>query len=189
MRNDILAIVVVLGALIHMQCSSYSIPSLKTRYESRKKEIATAKSYFTSLPKHAKTSIEFGWGKAEIFHVWGDGEPPRSHWDVDYDSNIFNEKLAQLGWTAEQFYNLEELVDDANCISVADGSDAITFGLERHGIGLYSVKIFDYSLNETQKRIYNDSCTYLFYEDNVVFQYGGGAIGAQCFPQINRNKQ
>jgi hypothetical protein len=30
---------------------------------------------------------------------------------------------------------------------------------------------------------YKGSCSYIIYNRNVIFEYGSGAIGSDCFPQ------
>ena len=74
-------------------------------------------------------------------------------------------------------------LDKANCISVYN-KDAIEIGYARSGMGKYSYLIFDKSLTEEEKDKYNNGCEYIFYKDNIVLEYGGGAIGSQCFPDI-----
>ena len=52
----------------------------------------------------------------------------------------------------------------------------------RSGMGKYSLKLFDIDLTNDQIKQYNDGCTYIFYKKNIVLEYGGGAVGSQCFP-------
>ncbi len=35
--------------------------------------------------------------------------------------------------------------------------------------------------NEEPSDLDDNGCTYSFYKDNMVLEYGGGAIGPQCF--------
>lgn len=49
-------------------------------------------------------------------------------------------------------------------------------------MGKYSYLIFDRPLSEAEKKDYDDKCEYIFYKENIVLEYGGGAIGTQCFP-------
>lgn len=55
-------------------------------------------------------------------------------------------------------------------------------------MGIFSYVIFDQNLSENKIEDYNDGCTYIFYKDNVVLEYSGGAIGMQCFPEFHREK-
>jgi hypothetical protein len=49
-------------------------------------------------------------------------------------------------------------------------------------MGKYYYNIFDRPIPDSLKAEYNDSCTYILYNDKVVLEYGGGAVGPQCFP-------
>jgi len=48
-------------------------------------------------------------------------------------------------------------------------------------MGKYSYKVFEKQLEIKEKKEYNNSCEYIFYKDNIVLEYRGGAIGPQCF--------
>ena len=74
-----------------------------------------------------------------------------------------------------------------SCISIA-GKDPVVIGWQRSGMGKFSYNIFDKNLEENKIKDYNDGCTYVFYKDNIVLEYGGGAIGMQCFPEFYKNK-
>jgi len=50
-------------------------------------------------------------------------------------------------------------------------------------MGMYSYNVFDKTIADSLKNHYNDSCTYILYNDKLVLEYGGGAIGSQCFPK------
>lgn len=39
------------------------------------------------------------------------------------------------------------------------------------------------------KSNYNDSFTYILYNDKVILEYGGGAVELQCFPNFKRGGQ
>jgi hypothetical protein len=49
-------------------------------------------------------------------------------------------------------------------------------------MGKYFYELFDDDLTQEQIKQYNDSCTHIFYKKNIVLEYGGGAVGSQCFP-------
>ena len=48
-------------------------------------------------------------------------------------------------------------------------------------MGVYMYKVFDEPLDDKLTEKYNDGCTYIFHEENIVLEYGGGAVGPQCF--------
>ncbi len=53
-------------------------------------------------------------------------------------------------------------------------------------MGKYLVKLFDEELGKDNIDQYNDSCSYLYYKENLVFKYVSGAIGSMCFPQMKK---
>jgi hypothetical protein len=90
--------------------------------------------------------------------------------------------LWKLNWTDQTLKTLKEKLDAANCISVESG-EPCKIGFQRSGMGKYYYNLFEKPIPDSEKRRYNDSCTYILYNDNVVLEYGGGAIGLQCFPK------
>ena len=102
-------------------------------------------------------------------------------WNLAYDSPKLKKMLTQLGWTASTVINIKKWLSDANSISIENGKTT-TIGFARSGLGKYSYQLFDKNLNARETKKYNDGCLYIFYKDNIVLQYGGGAVGPQCFP-------
>jgi len=102
------------------------------------------------------------------------------NWDMEYGSKELDSVLQYLNWTNKTLNSIKNLLDSANCISVENG-EITTIGFARSGLGLYSYKIFDENLDEKQKEEYNNGCEYIYYKDNIVLEYGGGATGPQCF--------
>lgn len=92
--------------------------------------------------------------------------------------------LKSINWTDQTLSKIERLLDEANCISIENGK-ITTIGFARSGMGLYSYKIFENQLTAKDKQEYNKGCEYIFYKDNIVLEYGGGAIGSQCFEKTN----
>ena len=76
--------------------------------------------------------------------------------------------------------NLKDKLDKANCIGVTSG-EPCNISFQRSGMGMYSFNVFDKPIPEREKAQYNDSCTYILANDKLVLEYGGGAIGSQCF--------
>lgn len=102
------------------------------------------------------------------------------NWNLQYDSKELDEVLKYLGWKNETLSEIKTLLTNANCISIENG-EFTTIGFARGGMAKYSYKIFDNSLTEKQKSEYNDGCLNIYYKENIVLEYGGGAIGPQCF--------
>jgi len=86
-----------------------------------------------------------------------------------------------LKWTNETLAIIKKLLSDANCVSIENGQ-ITTIGFARSGMGKYSYLLFDNNLTAAQVKQYNDGCIYIYYKNNIVLEYGGGAVGPQCFP-------
>ena len=111
---------------------------------------------------------------------------------LDIESQSVDNLLNWLGWTRDELNTLKQKLDNANCISVESGACAqsvhlrkmespMTIGYKRVGLGMYFYNIFSQSLSGSLKNKYNDGCKYIFYKNNIVLEYRGGAIGPQCF--------
>ena len=103
-------------------------------------------------------------------------------WNLKYDSPELTAQIGKVGWNMETVIKIKDLLLQANCISIENG-EITAIGFARSGLGKYSYKIFNSDLTEKEISEYNDKCTYIYYKDNVVLEYEGGAIGAQCFPE------
>jgi len=102
-------------------------------------------------------------------------------WNLEYHSKKLSEMIKPLGWTNETLQTVKKLLANAHCISIENG-EMTTIGFARSGMGKYFFILFDNNLTDNQIKEYNDGCTYIFYKKNIVLEYGGGAIGSQCFP-------
>ena len=97
-----------------------------------------------------------------------------------YDSQVLLESIESLGWKKSTLLRIKKLLDKANCISIKNG-EITTIGFARSGMGKYSYKFFKKDLNIEEQTRYNDGCLYIYHERNIVLEFGGGAIGQQCF--------
>lgn len=169
---------------------SYDKQDLIENYEIKSQEIIEVKSYFKSiLPENTYVSIEFDNDKElGVFHVEVDSTY-QSNWNLKIKSHKVDSLLTELNWTTKELKNLKEKLDKANCISISGRNDPIIIGWQRSGMGKFSYLIFDQNLDENKIKDYNDGCLNVFYKDNIVLQYGGGAIGMQCFPEFYKNKE
>ena len=160
----------------------YSKQDLIDNYNQKTQQIIEVKQYINSVVPPDKTvDIEFdGNKKFFIFHVVDNGTYD-SNWDLKLNSAKIDTLLNKLSWTKQTLKTLKEKLDAANCISVKSG-EPCNIGFQRSGMGKYYYNIFDKAIPDSLKDKYNDSCTYILYNDKVVLEYGGGAIGPQCFP-------
>lgn len=102
-------------------------------------------------------------------------------WSLDYNSQKLDSILHIINWNSQKLMEIKKLLQSINCISIENGNPS-TIGFARSGFGKYSYKIFDQNLPNDQIKKYNDGCNYIFYKNNIVLEYGGGAIGPNCFP-------
>ena len=102
-------------------------------------------------------------------------------WNVELKSAKLDSLLRLTPLTRHNLQELKAYLDKANCISISN-RDVCEIGYARSGMGKYSYLIFDKPLNDEEKKQYNNGCSYIFYKDNIVLEYGGGAVGSQCFP-------
>ncbi|MCX2741089.1 hypothetical protein [Pontibacter anaerobius] len=163
----------------------YDKQDLIENFQSKKSEIIELSNYINSkVPADTYVDIEFENGELGIFHVEKGGKHD-SNWNLDIDSQKADSLLNIIGWNKQDLKLLEDKLDNANCISVASGNP-VRIGWQRSGMGKFFYNIFTQNLNDSLIAEYNGGCMYIFYKDNVVLEYGGGAIGPQCFPEFER---
>jgi hypothetical protein len=160
----------------------YSKQDLINNYNQKTPQIAGLKTYINKIvPANGSVYIEFnGNNRLDIFHVFDKGSYDRN-WNLAIESKKVDTLLIKLGWTRQTLTALKEKLDGANCISVKNG-EPCNIGFQRSGMGKYYYNLFDKSIPDSLKSKFNDGCTYILYKDKVVLEYGGGAIGPQCFP-------
>ncbi len=168
--------------------TTYTEKDLVENYKAKTNEIHLLKSYINSItPSGMTVEIEYDDNNTlAIFHI-GNKSNIDSNWDIEVDSKKTETLLKKLGWTLETLSIIKEKLDNANCISVASG-DPSNIGFQRSNMGKYSYNLFDKPIVDSLKASYNDSCTHILYSDKVVLEYGGGAIGPQCFEDLTGKK-
>jgi len=103
------------------------------------------------------------------------------NWSIELKSTKLDSLLSLTTLKRNDLQNLKKYLDKANCISVSNKAN-FEIGFARSGMGKYSYLIFDKPLSKEEQKKYNNGCEYIFYKTNIVLEYGGGAIGPQCFP-------
>ncbi|WP_019949739.1 hypothetical protein [Hymenobacter aerophilus] len=161
---------------------TYTQADLIENYEARATQLRALNAYINTItPADKSVNIEFdGQRTLAIFHVRATGYNS-SNWDVKWDSPKADSLLQQLGWTRQTLTTLYDKLDEADCISIASGEPS-NIGYKRSGMGKFSYNIFAQPMSDSLSRQYSSSCTYIIYKPGVVLEYGGGAIGPQCFP-------
>lgn len=162
-------------------------------YEDKSAEIENLKrEYYKLVPKNYKVDIEFE-PENKIFTISekitikiyklsakGFYKIVSQNWDLEPDSKDLQKVIKSIGWSNETLLKIKKLLEAANCISIKNGPNT-TIGFSRSGFGKYSYIIFDKPLNTKEIEEYNNGCEYIFYKQNIVLEYGGGAVGPQCF--------
>jgi len=182
---------------------------LIANYEERSSEIMKVADYFEQIvPQNFKVRIRYE-SSDEIdlvvyeklndttdnellFRKWNIDienyvEEPQSDYDKKYHgkTNSFELTKTKLNWTNETIDELYEKLEIADCIGISNWEPVeIEYGY--NGLGVYSYKIFNEKLNEELIEKYNDGCNNIYYKENIVLSYGGGAIGMQCFEDYKR---
>lgn len=164
----------------------YSVSELKVEYLKNEKEIEDLIKYFKSIqPKDKSIDIEFKDNRTLSRLKIDYKDSLKSDYmqgNVQVKSLLDLEFEKDLHWNEEQIDILKEKLDKANCISIEDG-EPIKIGFKRSGMGMFSFDIFQKI--DTDRSKFNDGCQYILVNQNLVLEYGGGAIGAQCFPNKN----
>lgn len=148
-------------------------------------------SYLKLVPKDYVVSIEFNPANEitstkesidlAIEHLYNKQTDYKKEWNLEYNSKVLTEMIKPLGWTIETLTVIKKLLSEAKCVSIENGA-ITTIGFARSGMGKYFFKLFDSDLNSDQIKQYHDGCQYIYYKKNIVLEFGGGAVGSQCFP-------
>lgn len=167
---------------------------LVNNYDNKTKAITTLKNVYTKLvPDSLIVSIEFNHenkimniSKSIDLKIYRKNPYERStvilqEWNLDKESDKLAEMLLIIGWNLNTINKIKELLDSANCVSIENGKTT-TIGFTRSGMGKYFYKVFDKNLVDSEIEEYNDGCTFIYYKDNIILEFGGGAVGPQCFP-------
>ena len=198
--------IVIIGflTLVILSCNSKKKSDLIRNYENKSSEINVVKKYFDKIiPENFKVSIRYKSSnivKLEIYEKLNDSsenellfreynvnfldyvEKPEKKSGKKYygKTNSLEVVKNKLNWTNQIFKELYEKLELAECVGISNWKPIeIEYGF--NGAGVYSYKIFDKSLNKKEIEKYNDGCNNIFYKENIVLSYTGGAFGMQCF--------
>lgn len=163
----------------------YSVSELKENFNKKEVEIYKLRNFFKEkVPKGKFVEIEFDnnntLGRLGITQLGDSNQMIFSEWDLEINTERTDSIIRPLGWTRETLKTLKKKLDKANCIGIESG-DPTKIRFQRSGLGMYSFNIFDSPIPDSLRQCYNDSCRYILVNDRLALEYGGGAIGAQCF--------
>jgi hypothetical protein len=163
--------------------------SMSKNYNQHEADFDDLRIYMHSILNDSLgVEIEFkNENELEIFH-FVNGIDRNNNWHISRNSEFYDSTLQVLGWTDSTISNIYEMLNSIDCISIASYSQhRTTFGYKRDGMGKYSYVVHDTIPIEKQNAD-NWTCSSIFFRDNVVFEYGSGAIGSICFPNKFMNK-
>jgi hypothetical protein len=169
----------------------YSKEDLIANYKSKTNELYQLKDFYNGLvPKDKIVEIEFENNKKIArLAVTNLNSTSKNYseryfcaWDLPVNSYEVDSVLQRLGWTKETIMQLKSRLDKAGCIGIING-EPTNISFQRSGLGMYSYELFSNPISDSLKSKYNDTCHYIFYNNRVVLEYGGGAVGPQCFPK------
>jgi hypothetical protein len=175
---------------------------LVDNYNAKRTEIEQLKTFYNSIvPDSLQAYIEFEdehettlkvftkpdpaqpWYQSVIFQDWNfnpyDYKRQTNEPIVGEKELTFEKTCRLLKWDNSTFKKIKHMLDKANCISVTNG-EPTNIGFKRSGMGMYFYNLFEQPIIDKAK--YNDSCQYILYNDKTALEFGGGAVGAQCFP-------
>lgn len=162
---------------------AYSVEELKNEYSEKEEKIDELIQYFNKIkPQDKIVKIEFKDDNIlERLSIIPKDKNQSSDqlWNVSVSDVAKSQLMKTLNWSEDDIKSLKEKLDRADCISVEDG-EPMKIGFKRSGLGMYSFNIFQ--KKETERSIYNDGCQYILVNNKLGLEYGGGAVGPQCFP-------
>lgn len=165
---------------------TYSVSELKEEYYLREVEIADLIKYYNTIkPENYSVDIEFRNDKMlNRLRITTKDSTKVMYQNWDVSSNVLQTKKIRdlVGWEEREVRILKNKLDKANCISVED-REPLKIGFKRSRMGMFSFNIFQKTT--TNREEYNDGCEYILVNKYLALQYGGGAIGNQCFPDKN----
>lgn len=167
----------------------YSVTELKENFDRHKIEIYELRDYYRKIvPENLFIEIEFK--NDSIINRFGTQQLNNSNkaiyleWDLNINSEKTDSIITPLGWDRKTLRQIKEKLDKANCIGIESG-EPTNIKFQRSGLGMYSFNLFDHPIHDSLKHHYNDSCRYILASDILVLEYGGGAVGSQCFYNLN----
>ncbi len=167
----------------------YSITDLKVSYEEHQSALYELQHFYNQIVPAGKF-VEIEFEDDYTLNRFGIMELDSLHqkasksiylgWHLDIDSHLTDSLIGSLGWTQETLAELKAKLDAADCIQIENG-EPTRIGFQRSGMGMYSFNLFSKPLTQDMREKYNDSCLYILVNEKLALEYGGGAIGSQCF--------
>lgn len=180
---------------------------MEKHYEKHAEELDELCSYaLNALDDSCGVTLEWEKGKLSRFHVCHphnsntadvndtavqSTEGCHSHyWNEDARSK--QDSLMQVvGLTEEEFDGIHKRLKKAGCISIEASRTTphkVEVGFRRVGFGCYYYIIYDTAMTDEEKARAMEWMELIPYNERVVFQFGGGAVGADAFGKEVRDE-
>ena len=157
----------------------YTRQEMIEHYDTHQTQFATAGQTLREVIYPHKVLIELDGDDVEILHT-RIGKAYASNWphgNKALTDSIFN----RLQLSEADFKAIQQSLSSVDCIGYSNFRDEDDFSYKRAAMGMYTYLMFPRPLPDSLIEVYNDSCRYNLYTPRVVFEYGGGAFGPQCF--------
>ena len=168
----------------------YSTSELKENYLKNQTKISELISYYEGIvPKDKIVDIEFEnnntISRLEIYsNDPTKRKPDFLGWGLKFNSEKTDSIIKTLNWKIETLEVIKNKLDKSDCIQIKNG-EPTQVGFKRSGMGMYYFNIFHnpFSPADFVESENFNKCHYRFINQKLVLEYGGGAIGPQCFPE------
>ena len=169
---DSIALVFLIAYLTIGNAQQRCDADIMERNLAKKQDVMLAAIDYThqALAKDSRVTIEFSHGRLERFNGTYSA----------IDEADLQQKMRFVGLTKEEMRNIRRMLRQADCIGITTHADYTELRYRRVGFGLYLYRFYNHPIpaDEWDKM----DCSLIPYNDTVVFEYAGGAIGGDCFP-------
>lgn len=141
------------------------------------------RSVCDQLKPNTGIALEFERGQVSIFHILNENGEGERCWNPSEQKT--DSLLSQAGLNRKQLKDIERKLKEIHCISIevqARPDAPYAIGFRRVGMGMYRYRLYPKPLSLDEQKKLNDDCSLIVYSPHVVFEYGSGAIGSDCFP-------
>lgn len=163
---------------------NYTRQDIVSSYAKHRQAIQTVIRHYSSMvPAGKQVEVEFEHGDIQRIVVQ-EGPKQNPTYTLAWASSSkpqLDSLVVSLGWSEAAIQQLQEKLEAADCISIQNGDPAV-LGFKRSGMGMYSFNIFYRPIADSLREQYARGCTHIIQSEELVLEYGGGAIGPQCFP-------
>ena len=172
---DSVALVFLIAYLTIGNAQQRCDADIMERHLAKKQDAMLAVIDYThqALAKDSRVTIEFSHGRVERFNI-------NNGTYSAIDEADLQQKMRFVGLTQEEMRIIRRMLRQAGCIGITTHADYTELWYRRVGFGLYLYRFYNRPIpaDEWDKM----DCSLIPYNDTVVFEYAGGAIGGICFP-------